>query len=323
MKKIKKYKTKKRLIAYFDILGYKEMVRSEDFNENLLISRIKYLTEIVYDTKVMTTKWTKWRAYFFSDNYAIVVKYTEDGFVRELENLMYILRTIQCEFISLYGIMIRGAITHGTIFSGKKFIYGDGLIKAYEIENSVAIYPRIIIDGDLINKCLMYVRRNSNKIITINGITYNPSEINEYNMFQMFPRFILFDSDKISKKEVKKLSKIRKDEDLISMCQDFDKEYYIDFFQHFIYLRRNSSDADYYIKNFVNNIYRNISLFGEDNHVLKKYLWICHKANIFFNKFDNINLFIKSEIKSICKLDLDNINTDDNALMMLIKSMPL
>ena len=323
MKKVKKYKTKKRLIAYFDILGYKEMVGSKYFNENLLINRIKYLTEIVYDTKVMTTKWTKWRTYSFSDNYAIVVKYTEDGFVREFENLMFILRDIQCEFLSLYGIMIRGAITHGAVFSGKNFIYGEGLIKAYEIENSLAIYPRIIIDGDLIDECLMYVKSNSNKKITLNGITYNPNEINEYNMFQMFPRFILFDTDKISKKEVNKLSKVRKDEDLISLCQDFDKEYYIDFFQHFIYLRRNSKDAEHYIKNFVLNIYSNISLFGKDNHVLKKYLWICYKANIFFNKFDHINLFFKSEIKSTCKLDLDNINIDDNILMMLIKSLPL
>lgn len=317
-----KYNTKKSLIAYFDILGYKEIVKSRDTNEKLLIEIINDITEIIYDTKVFTQKGSKWNVYSFSDNYAIVVNYTEEGFVCEPEKLIYVLRTIQCEFISLYSIMIRGSITHGMIYQGDKFIYGEGLIRAYEIENSIAIYPRIVVDVELINECLMYIRSYPKKQVILNGVVYNPNDINEFNMFQMFPRFYLFDSDKIDKKEVNQFLKTRKDEDLITLCQDFDKEYYIDFFQHFIYLKRNSKNAEYFIKRFPITIFGYISSCREDIGILKKYLWVCHKANIFFNEFGYMNMFNKLNIKNKCKLDLGKVCTDDNVLLMLINDLP-
>lgn len=322
-KKIKnKYKTHKALIAYFDILGYKEIVKSKDTSQELLIEIINDITETVYDTKVFTQKgYSKWNVYSFSDNYAIVVNYLEEGLVIELENLIYILRTIQCEFISLYSIIIRGSITHGMIYLGDKFIYGEGLIRAYEIENSIAIYPRIIVDADLINECLMYVKNYSKKSVTLNGVTYNPNDINEFNMFKMFSRFYMFDSDEADKKEVDDFLKDRKDEDLITLCQDFDNEYYIDFFQHYIYLKRNAKDVEYFINRFKITIYRHIFKYGEDNKILKKYLWVCNKANIFFNKLGYINMFNKLEIKNKCKLDLDNVRTDDDVLLTFINDL--
>ena len=44
------------------------------------------------------------------------------------------------------GLLIRGGISVGTYFSDELMIWGKGLVKTYQLENQIAVYPRIIID---------------------------------------------------------------------------------------------------------------------------------------------------------------------------------
>src|SRR5271156_3287745 len=44
------------------------------------------------------------------------------------------------------GFPCRGAITSGSLFHHERYIVGPALVRAYQIEQSVAIYPRIILD---------------------------------------------------------------------------------------------------------------------------------------------------------------------------------
>lgn len=46
--------------------------------------------------------------------------------------------------------MIRGGITYGEFYQDGDVMFGKGLVKAYEIENNIAKYPRIVIDSDSI-----------------------------------------------------------------------------------------------------------------------------------------------------------------------------
>ena len=47
-----------------------------------------------------------------------------------------------------FSMIIRGGITCGEFFANDKILFGTGLIKAYDMENSIAQYPRVVIDNE-------------------------------------------------------------------------------------------------------------------------------------------------------------------------------
>lgn len=78
---------------------------------------------------------------------------SRDGpFVYELIDLMH----AQVECIN-QGILIRGGMTIGPVHAGivdKGPIFGKAMVRAYEIEEKEAIYPRIMIDEELVQAYL-------------------------------------------------------------------------------------------------------------------------------------------------------------------------
>ena len=78
---------------------------------------------------------------------------SKDGpFVHELINLMH--ASIECVN---QGILIRGGMTIGPVhvgLAGKGPIFGNAMVRAYEIEENEAVYPRIMIDEDAIEAYL-------------------------------------------------------------------------------------------------------------------------------------------------------------------------
>ena len=48
-------------------------------------------------------------------------------------------------------VLVRGAVTVGQIFSRDHLIFGPGLIRAYELESTVALFPRIILDPKVLD----------------------------------------------------------------------------------------------------------------------------------------------------------------------------
>nr|NJM00843.1 hypothetical protein [Desulfobacula sp.] len=47
------------------------------------------------------------------------------------------------------GILTRGGISIGKVFHSDEVLYGIGMLNAYRIESSAAVYPRIVIDPKL------------------------------------------------------------------------------------------------------------------------------------------------------------------------------
>jgi hypothetical protein len=47
------------------------------------------------------------------------------------------------------GYLVRGAICSGLLYHDKRVVFGPALIKAYEMESTIAKYPRIIIEKDI------------------------------------------------------------------------------------------------------------------------------------------------------------------------------
>ena len=145
-KKIKQY-----YIAYFDILGYKNFF--EDKNNNAL--------EFLQGVMAVCAK-TKDEAYFnshlfnadfkvktFSDNFIILLEppggVPDYHVLRIFSNL---LSQLQFEFLEKQSILIRGGLTKGKAYIDDSIVFGDGLIKAVELESKTAIFPRIVLDDD-------------------------------------------------------------------------------------------------------------------------------------------------------------------------------
>lgn len=133
-------KYQNKLVAFIDVLGFSNLVYSnkmEEINsyyEMLLtgfreVARRKRLDFLLISDSIVV--------------YAPLKKQNLATFVSVLYGLQYKLL--------LKGILIRGGISYGNLYTSKKdnIVVGTGLINAYKLE-SQAIYPRIIIDRRLV-----------------------------------------------------------------------------------------------------------------------------------------------------------------------------
>lgn len=78
----------------------------------------------------------------------VETEYSDGPFLMELVDLQ--LAIIEC--INA-GILVRGGMTIGDVHLGQEAkgpIFGQGMVRAYEIESREAIYPRLMIDSELI-----------------------------------------------------------------------------------------------------------------------------------------------------------------------------
>lgn len=129
-----------RIVAFVDVLGFADLVVASDADQiaraqvsNLLgADRLfdKYMTESQLGT-----------ATFFSDSFIISMTPPDRIFymVREVGYL--------CRYLLLQGFLCRGAITVGSIYHQDQAVVGPAFIRAYQLERSIAIYPRVILDA--------------------------------------------------------------------------------------------------------------------------------------------------------------------------------
>ena len=155
-------------ILYIDLLGYKVIINEIPEQEFLKIINKSYneakriiniMSQPTHSNSVFDYK-------VFSDN--IVVATTADS-IYALYSLSYIAYILQRAFIDKK-ILCRGAITKGLLYIDQEYVFGSGLIRAYELEDTVAYYPRIILDrlaetAELLKLYDVYYKDNDGYII--------------------------------------------------------------------------------------------------------------------------------------------------------------
>lgn len=161
-----------RIVAFIDILGFKELVRKSESNLEL----IETLNNILQYLKTWERP-IQWSLYFveieeltqkkgvekfnlkdrtnvttFSDSIVVSVKIGEDNINEMLSSLIANLSYMGSELMK-NGILIRGAITIGKlIHNDNGTVFGTALIEAYELEYKCSKYPRIIISNKLVRR---------------------------------------------------------------------------------------------------------------------------------------------------------------------------
>ena len=147
------------IVTFIDILGYRVLLKTRNASDIVKIVRtLRAFTAGDADHHEPPTRMDEVRLHTqsFSESVSDAVvrvrtvdTQSQDGpFVHELIDLMH--ASIECVN---QGILVRGGMTIGPVhvgLDGKGPIFGNAMVRAYEIQENEAVYPRIMIDEDAI-----------------------------------------------------------------------------------------------------------------------------------------------------------------------------
>lgn len=156
-----------RFIAFIDILGFKDLVKRKDINDILCLLKtfqevgLRYYKDIINKNdpiknntqntgdKQLNYVTNDRQVSIFSD--LIVISYSNNR--RNIGHTVFeLIRDVSSLQSSLlfHGVLIRGGITYDRLYHKNQICFGDGLIRAYDLETKTAIYPRIIVDPEIL-----------------------------------------------------------------------------------------------------------------------------------------------------------------------------
>lgn len=129
------------IVAFVDILGFSNMVKSDCENKSDSIKYFKVLREINKETReIGDCNITQ-----FSDSVIFSLPLSQENYIKMLK----VLAEYQQKLL-YQRIICRGAIAYGKHYKEDDFMFSQALIEAYQLESKDAIYPRIIISKNLL-----------------------------------------------------------------------------------------------------------------------------------------------------------------------------
>jgi hypothetical protein len=134
-------------VAYLDILGYRNLIR-EAFSNHRGNEELQKLRR-AWDRSSVAAHSKQGcaaprKARFFTDNVVIAEEVGFGGDHFTLHGLTCQLALLQWELIS-EGYFLRGAIELGDLYIDDEIVFGPSLLDAYEAENTIAKWPRIVL----------------------------------------------------------------------------------------------------------------------------------------------------------------------------------
>jgi hypothetical protein len=156
------------VVAFIDILGFKEIVKANEKSKNDdIIYELQLALEQAYKKSItITSHWLdnlgkldndlfkiKLKHKQFSDNIYVSFDFKDDNSDYEVAvYLIIIISAIYQKIMLTKGFYVRGGIALGTAYFDENMIFSNALIKAYDIESKIAKYPRIVIDDEVIKQ---------------------------------------------------------------------------------------------------------------------------------------------------------------------------
>lgn len=252
-------------VAYLDILGFKDL-SNDSANVDFIYNLYEHLFSIKSDSKLYSI-FEKIKVSILSDNVIVSCKIGIDNLYEFCKYIIYIQR--QLIDINVY---FRGGIVCGEVFQNKIECFGPALVKAYLMEKELSIYPRVLIDNELVKN--FYNR--SNEILSCSDTPYV-----KYEDFGND-----FDSDFDVKLNYKYL-----------FIRDLDGLYYLNLFNFFYDILIDDSVLTT-IGCLRKNIIKNLEEYNkpEKRKIFQKYFWMK-------NKFNENLVNLKNELRnnpSIC-----------------------
>lgn len=134
----------RRLIVFFDILGWKEHIRKAG-SDTARITELNFILNMfsVFERHRGEEALPGAQISTFSDNIAVSIPYSSE-FLGSMVNAM---ARVQLG-LALAGFLVRGAISIGDLVHTQSAVFGPALVRAYELESQRAVYPRVLLDPD-------------------------------------------------------------------------------------------------------------------------------------------------------------------------------
>jgi len=172
-------KTDTYIVAYFDLLGVASRIKAEKENQEVSMNKLYNLYTFSMDlTRKIQIKGNQEIQFkIFSDNIIIAKRISEEK-KKRLEDINCLL-SCAAHFQELaasdsVGWMLRGGITIGQLFIDEVLVWGEALVKAYYLEDKVAVYPRVILDSNITSEIIdnsalrEYMRKDFDDLIFLN-----------------------------------------------------------------------------------------------------------------------------------------------------------
>lgn len=285
--------TEPRIVCYMDILGFGALIDEYENNyESTILSDIheSFATarKAIFDYELPFGD--EYRQYIkhqtFSDNICVSIPYfdNEQDFTTNFILLMNYIRGFQASMMSK-GIFIRGGLSLGSFYSDDNIIFSKGLIKAYYLESKQAVYPRVVIGPEIVQKLMLYNRDLVSDIGTViildweNTAFLNPFDLTEYLMRQVRS---LIDNPNLENQA--------DEEPIIKTLRNIVGDQYYQL-KHYLDDYRSIEKKE--IEKISEIIRQNIEKNQGNHHILSKYLWLYDFIK-WNNKDDSSNLKFKT-----------------------------
>lgn len=133
---------REKYVAFIDMLGFSNLVRAaagDAAKQNKVVSVIERLK----DTGCSDPRRGVQISYF-SDCLVISGDRTPDGLSSVLFNIMII-----AENLLVVDVLIRGGLTIGEIHHDEQFMFGPGMLEAYDMERFEAKHPSVLVSPEV------------------------------------------------------------------------------------------------------------------------------------------------------------------------------
>ena len=142
------------LLTYYDILGFREMIdgkkrkrRPEEIAK--ILRGLRDMSGLQFDPCLM-------ESFAFSDTIVRARGLTPiDGgadFPNALVSELIGIALAQM-VLTRDRVIIRGSVTIGRLHFSRGIVFGPALVRAHEIAEKVAVYPRVVLDPQILHKC--------------------------------------------------------------------------------------------------------------------------------------------------------------------------
>lgn len=218
-KKIVKYKN--YYVAYMDIVGFRNITNSLEWEPTEIYSVLKMagkdVPKPIRRIRIEDIRYENIRSYIMSDS---IVYYIDSSTENALITLIYYCSILLGSLLMRddHPLLCRGAIVKGDLFRDDDILFGPALTNAYELETMLSIYPRIVIDEKISNNLENYLIASGKPYKEIKRI-YDKFIYKDYDgidCIEYTTAYIEYKEDAYNKlmtrlKEIEKATKIIKD----------------------------------------------------------------------------------------------------------------
>lgn len=148
----------KALLVYLDILGFRDLI-TDAGNDELKVAKVLKVLRTIrtqfseggrYINEPGEKPQSVFKAINFSDLTLRITKMEPNADLIDYLNWEILnLAGKQCD-LACEGILLRGALTVADLYSNDDYVFGPALVKSYEIESKSAVFPRIVIDNQVL-----------------------------------------------------------------------------------------------------------------------------------------------------------------------------